>query len=73
MSWSVILRFWPAIDSALRAVACTRGVQVRLLISCWEHSSPDMFIFLQSLQVLGRHPLRRHPQTCDIDVVRLKM
>ncbi|CAI5651426.1 phospholipase D3 isoform X2 [Oreochromis niloticus] len=62
------LRFWPAIDSALRAVACTRGVQVRLLISCWEHSSPDMFIFLQSLQVLGRHPLRRHPQTCNIDV-----
>uniref|UniRef100_A0A3Q4HXS3 Phospholipase D family, member 7 n=1 Tax=Neolamprologus brichardi TaxID=32507 RepID=A0A3Q4HXS3_NEOBR len=57
------LRFWPAIDSALRAAACTRGVRVRLLVSCWEHSSPDMFIFLQSLQVLRRHPL-----TCDIDV-----
>uniref|UniRef100_A0AAX7SVE7 PLD phosphodiesterase domain-containing protein n=1 Tax=Astatotilapia calliptera TaxID=8154 RepID=A0AAX7SVE7_ASTCA len=57
------LRFWPAIDTALRAAACTRGVRVQLLVSCWEHSSPDMFIFLQSLQVLRRHPL-----TCDIDV-----
>uniref|UniRef100_A0A3Q0RE13 Phospholipase D family, member 7 n=1 Tax=Amphilophus citrinellus TaxID=61819 RepID=A0A3Q0RE13_AMPCI len=57
------LRFWPTIDSALRAAACTRGVQVRLMVSCWQHSYPDMFIFLQSLQVLSRPPL-----TCDIDV-----
>lgn len=68
MSWSLIFRFWPAIDTALRAAACTRGVRVQLLVSCWEHSSPDMFIFLQSLQVLRRNPL-----TCDIDVVRLKI
>ncbi|XP_076595098.1 uncharacterized protein pld7 isoform X1 [Chaetodon auriga] len=57
------LRFWPAIDSALRAAACTRDVQVRLLMSCWKHSPASMFTFLQSLLVLNRHPLK-----CDIDV-----
>ncbi|XP_042348791.1 5'-3' exonuclease PLD3 isoform X2 [Plectropomus leopardus] len=57
------LRYWPAIDSALRAAACTRRVQVHLLISCWEHSYAPMFIYLQSLQVLSRPQLK-----CDIDV-----
>ncbi|XP_034036945.1 5'-3' exonuclease PLD3 [Thalassophryne amazonica] len=57
------LRFWPAIDSALRAAACTRGVQVKLLVSCWEHSPASMFIFLQSLVVLNRHPL-----SCDVQI-----
>ncbi|XP_013883081.1 phospholipase D3 [Austrofundulus limnaeus] len=57
------LRFWPAIDSALRAAACTRGVQVRLLVSCWEHSPASMFNFLQSLLVLSRQPLQ-----CNVNV-----
>ncbi|XP_039975491.1 5'-3' exonuclease PLD3 isoform X2 [Xiphias gladius] len=57
------IRFWPAIDSALRAAACTRGVQVRLMVSCWEHSPAKMFTFLQSLLVLNRPPLK-----CDIDI-----
>ncbi|XP_034738661.1 5'-3' exonuclease PLD3 isoform X3 [Etheostoma cragini] len=57
------LRFWPAIDSALRAAACARRVQVRLLVSCWKHSPAAMFPFLQSLLVLGRPQLR-----CDVDV-----
>lgn len=57
------LRFWPAIDSALRGAACTRGVQVRLLVSCWEHSPAPMFTFLQSLLVLNRPPMK-----CDIEV-----
>lgn len=57
------LRFWPAIDTALRAAACTRGVQVRLLMSCWKHSPGAMFTFLQSLLVLNRPPLK-----CDIEV-----
>ncbi|XP_034399354.1 5'-3' exonuclease PLD3 isoform X2 [Cyclopterus lumpus] len=57
------LRFWPAIDSALRAAACTRGVQVRLLVSCWKHSPAAMFPFLQSLLVLGSPQLK-----CDINV-----
>ncbi|KAK5612040.1 hypothetical protein CRENBAI_002051 [Crenichthys baileyi] len=57
------VRFWPAIDSSLRAAACTRGVQVSLMVSCWEHSPGSMFTFLQSLLVLSRPPLK-----CDIDV-----
>ncbi|XP_023251726.1 uncharacterized protein LOC111646465 isoform X1 [Seriola lalandi dorsalis] len=57
------LRFWPTIDSALRAAACTRGVQVRLMVSCWEHSPASMFPFLQSLLVLNRPPLK-----CDIEI-----
>uniref|UniRef100_A0A665TMN2 Phospholipase D3-like n=1 Tax=Echeneis naucrates TaxID=173247 RepID=A0A665TMN2_ECHNA len=57
------VRFWPAIDSALRAAACTRGVQVRLMVSCWPHSRASMFTFLQSLLVLNRPALK-----CDIDV-----
>ncbi|KAM6952271.1 uncharacterized protein pld7 isoform 1-T1 [Lycodopsis pacificus] len=57
------LRFWPPIDSALRAAACTRGVQVRLLVSCWKHSPAPMFPFLQSLLALNRPHLE-----CDIEV-----
>nr|XP_057919628.1 5'-3' exonuclease PLD3 isoform X2 [Doryrhamphus excisus] len=57
------LRFWPAIDSALRAAACARGVNVRLLVSCWENSPAAMFVFLQSLVVLNRPPLK-----CNIEV-----
>uniref|UniRef100_G3Q4F5 Phospholipase D family, member 7 n=1 Tax=Gasterosteus aculeatus aculeatus TaxID=481459 RepID=G3Q4F5_GASAC len=57
------LRFWPAIDSVLRAAACTRDVQVRLLVSCWKHSPASMFPFLQSLLALNRPPLK-----CDIQV-----
>ncbi|XP_041845992.1 5'-3' exonuclease PLD3 isoform X2 [Melanotaenia boesemani] len=57
------LRFWPAIDSRLRAAACTRGVQVRLMVSCWDHSPASMFVFLQSLLVLSRPPLH-----CNIEV-----
>uniref|UniRef100_A0A1A8AL96 PLD phosphodiesterase domain-containing protein n=1 Tax=Nothobranchius furzeri TaxID=105023 RepID=A0A1A8AL96_NOTFU len=56
-------RFWPAIDSDLRAAACTRGVRVRMMVSCWEHSPASMFTFLQSLLVLSRPPLR-----CNIEV-----
>lgn len=50
-------RFWPAIDSAIRAVACTKGVEVNLLVSCWPHSPPAMFVFLQSLAVLNTSPI----------------
>ncbi|XP_061139219.1 5'-3' exonuclease PLD3 isoform X1 [Syngnathus typhle] len=57
------IRFWPAIDSALRAAACARGVKLRLLVSCWEHSPAAMFTFLQSLLVLNRPPMK-----CDIEV-----
>ncbi|KAK2849502.1 hypothetical protein Q5P01_009336 [Channa striata] len=62
------IRFWPPIDSALRAAGCTRGVQVRLMVSCWEHSPASMFTFLQSLLVLSRPPLK-----CDISVKFFKV
>ncbi|XP_042594510.1 5'-3' exonuclease PLD3-like isoform X1 [Cyprinus carpio] len=51
------IRFWPVIDSALREAACTRGVEVKLLVSCWNHSPGAMFVFLQSLSVLNMPPL----------------
>ncbi|KAJ3588289.1 hypothetical protein NHX12_011882 [Muraenolepis orangiensis] len=54
------VRFWPAVDSALREAACARGVEVRVMVSCWPHSSLAMFVFLQSLQVLHRPPLHCH-------------
>lgn len=57
------IRFWPLIDSALREAACTRGVEVRLLVSCWNQSPGAMFVFLQSLSVLNKPPL-----SCNIHI-----
>ncbi|RXN35225.1 phospholipase D3-like isoform X2 [Labeo rohita] len=51
------IRFWPVIDTALREAACARGVEVKLLVSCWSHSPGAMFVFLQSLSVLNKPPL----------------
>ncbi|XP_078286990.1 5'-3' exonuclease PLD3 isoform X2 [Rhinoraja longicauda] len=48
-------RFWPTIDNHLRKAAFERKVQVRLLISCWKHTDPSVFPFLQSLAALNRH------------------
>ncbi|XP_048378320.1 5'-3' exonuclease PLD3 isoform X1 [Stegostoma tigrinum] len=45
-------RYWPDIDTRLRKAAFERKVKVRLLISCWSHSNPSMFPFLQSLAAL---------------------
>uniref|UniRef100_A0A8C8RU04 PLD phosphodiesterase domain-containing protein n=1 Tax=Pelusios castaneus TaxID=367368 RepID=A0A8C8RU04_9SAUR len=56
-------RFWPVIDDALRAAACNQHVNVRLLISCWQHSDQSMFLFLESLSILSREPL-----SCPIEV-----
>ncbi|XP_012502523.1 PREDICTED: phospholipase D4-like [Propithecus coquereli] len=46
-------RYWPALDNALRAAAFSRGVRVRLLVSCWLHTDPTTFPFLRSLQALS--------------------
>ncbi|KAL4631506.1 phospholipase D4-like [Arapaima gigas] len=62
-SFSKPPRFWPVIDSALRDAACSRAVEVKLLVSCWSHSQAAMFVFLQSLQVLSHSPL-----SCPIHV-----
>ncbi|KPP63826.1 hypothetical protein Z043_117880, partial [Scleropages formosus] len=67
-SFSKPPRFWPAIDSALRDVACSKAVEVRLLVSCWPHSQGAMFVFLQSLQVLSHSPL-----SCPIQVKVFKV
>ncbi|XP_051900314.1 5'-3' exonuclease PLD3 [Pristis pectinata] len=48
-------RFWPAIDSHLRRAAFERNLQVRLLVSCWQHTDPSMFPFLHSLAALKSH------------------
>ncbi|GCC35521.1 5'-3' exonuclease PLD3 isoform X2 [Chiloscyllium punctatum] len=48
-------RYWPDIDTHLRKAAFERKVKVRLLISCWSHSNPSMFPFLQSLAALKSH------------------
>ncbi|XP_066574950.1 uncharacterized protein pld7 isoform X2 [Amia ocellicauda] len=55
-------RFWPVLDGALRAAGCG-GVEVRLLVSCWAHSPPAMFVYLRSLAVLQEPPL-----SCNIHV-----
>ncbi|XP_049646316.1 5'-3' exonuclease PLD4 [Suncus etruscus] len=48
-------RYWPVLDTALRTAAVSRGVRVRLLVSCWLNTDPSMFPFLRSLQALS-HP-----------------
>uniref|UniRef100_A0A0R3RPZ7 PLD phosphodiesterase domain-containing protein n=1 Tax=Elaeophora elaphi TaxID=1147741 RepID=A0A0R3RPZ7_9BILA len=40
--------FWPKLDNAIRATAY-RGVNVRLLVSHWKYSRPEMIHFLKSL------------------------
>ncbi|XP_051953157.1 5'-3' exonuclease PLD3-like isoform X1 [Xyrauchen texanus] len=52
MEFSKSQRYWADIDTQLRRVAYERKVRVRLLISCWETTSPIMFPFLNSLASL---------------------
>lgn len=51
--YSKYLRYWPRIDDALREAAVTRKVNVKLLISHWNHTRPVMLSFLKSLQALN--------------------
>lgn len=46
------IKYWPTIDNALRAAAIERKINVRLLISWWNHSRPSESYFLKSLQDL---------------------
>ncbi|XP_029094673.1 phospholipase D4 [Monodon monoceros] len=46
-------RYWPVLDTALRVAAVSRGVRVRLLVSCWLNTDPSMFPYLRSLQALS--------------------
>lgn len=45
--------FWPVIDDALKAAAINQKVQVKLLISYWNHSAPAEDNFLKSLSSLS--------------------
>ncbi|XP_053115585.1 5'-3' exonuclease PLD4 [Hemicordylus capensis] len=49
-------RYWPPIDNALRSVAFSRNIHIRLLISCWIHTDPSMFHYLESLSALNDPP-----------------
>lgn len=61
-------RYWPVLDTALRTAAVSRGVRVRLLVSCWLNTDPSMFPFLRSLQALS------HPAAgISLDVVSLTL
>lgn len=45
--------FWPVIDDAIRKAAIERGVEVRMLISHWDHTRPNIKNYLKSLQDLS--------------------
>ncbi|KAF7699209.1 5'-3' exonuclease PLD3 [Silurus meridionalis] len=49
MEFTSFKRYWADIDTELRRVAFERKIHVRLLISCWDSTSPLMFPFLRSL------------------------
>lgn len=50
-------RYWPTIDIALRSAAINRHIQVRLLISNWNHTFQAARYFLQSLiDINGAYP-----------------
>lgn len=46
-------RYWPVIDNALRTAAIENKVNVKLLISWWNHSRPAEDYFLRSLEALS--------------------
>ncbi|XP_066132662.1 5'-3' exonuclease PLD4 [Saccopteryx bilineata] len=46
-------RYWPVLDNALREAAFSRGVRVRLLVSCGLNTDPSMFPYLRSLQAFS--------------------
>ncbi|XP_078593857.1 5'-3' exonuclease PLD3-like isoform X1 [Branchiostoma floridae x Branchiostoma japonicum] len=45
--------YWPVIDDELRRAAFDRGVEVRLMASKWNHTSPESYRYLWSLQDLN--------------------
>ena len=46
--------FWPVIDDALRRAAIERGVEVKLLLSNWTSTRPEMKDYLKSLTDISR-------------------
>lgn len=60
-------RYWPVLDNALRAAAFSKGVRVRLLVSCGLNTDPTMFPYLRSLQALSNPAAN-----VSVDVVRAR-
>ncbi|KAN0024991.1 hypothetical protein ACTFIV_009400 [Dictyostelium citrinum] len=50
--------YWPLIDNALRAAAFNRNVQVRMLISHWNYTSPTIPQWLHSLNQVDNIQVR---------------
>lgn len=48
------LRYWPVIDDALKVAAIENKIQIKLLISWWNHSQPAEDFFLRSLEALSQ-------------------
>lgn len=45
--------FWPDLDNHIRKVAFEKNVQIRLLISKWDHTKEDSLGYLKSLQTFN--------------------
>ena len=48
-------KFWPVIDDALKRAAIERGIEVKLLLSNWTSTRPQMKDYLRSLTDLSRY------------------
>ncbi|KHN88640.1 putative phospholipase D F09G2.8 [Toxocara canis] len=59
--------YWSKLDDAIRSAAY-RGVTVRMLISHWNHSKPQMKPFLRSLLDINKALPKRHNRTGSIEV-----
>lgn len=46
-------KFWPVIDDALKTAALENQVEIKMLISYWNHSAPSEDNFLKSLSSLS--------------------
>lgn len=46
-------KFWPVIDDALKMAAIENKVEIKMLISYWNHSAPSEDNFLKSLMTLS--------------------
>lgn len=49
MIYTPKIKFWGDIDNAIRAAALENKVEVKMLISWWNHSRPAEDFFLKSL------------------------
>ncbi|XP_067680068.1 5'-3' exonuclease PLD3-like isoform X2 [Haliotis asinina] len=47
-------RYWPVLNDALKTAAYDRNVTINLMASHWNHSHPDMLLYLRSLEMFGQ-------------------